>query len=255
MQKVIKYVMIDIIRNRIVLSYTILLLLISLTVFNLEDNPSKGLLSLLNIILVIVPLVSIVFSTIYIYNSTEFIELLVSQPVKRKTLWISIFTGLGISLGIAFLAGVGIPVLFFQFNASGFIMVLTGFLLTIIFVALSLFSAVITRDKAKGMGLSILLWLYFSIIFDGLLLFVLFQFQDYPVEKTMIVLSAFNPVDLSRILILLQLDVSALMAYTGAVFKDFFGTQTGIIVSVLVLILWICLPVTFSLRRFNKKDL
>ncbi len=40
----------------------------------------------------------------------------------------------------------------------------------------------------------------------------------------MVGLSALNPIDLSRILILLQLDVSAMMGYTGAVFKDFFGT-------------------------------
>ena len=78
MQKIVKYVMVDILRSRVVLSYTIILLVITLTIFNLEDSASKGLLSLLNIVLFIVPLVSIIFSTIYIYNSAEFIELLVS---------------------------------------------------------------------------------------------------------------------------------------------------------------------------------
>ena len=84
MNKIIKYVMTDILRNRIILVYTIFLLVTSFSVFSLEDSDSKGLLSLLNIILLIVPLVSIVFSTIYVYNSAEFIELLVSQPLKRK---------------------------------------------------------------------------------------------------------------------------------------------------------------------------
>jgi len=79
MKKMIKYVITDILRNKIVIAYTLFLLAISLSVFNLDDNPAKGLLSLLNLVLIIVPLVSIVFSTIYIYNSSEFIELLVSQ--------------------------------------------------------------------------------------------------------------------------------------------------------------------------------
>ena len=116
-------------------------------------------------------------------------------------------------------------------------------------------AAVIARDKAKGIGIVILLWLYFSIIFDGLVLFILFQFADYPLEKMMVGMTAFNPIDLSRILILLKMDVSALMGYTGAIFKDFFGTNTGLIISFLVLITWVIIPTWLSLRRFNHKDL
>ena len=89
----------------------------------------------------------------------------------------------------------------------------------------------------------------------GLVLFLLFQFEDYPLEKFMLGISAFNPIDLSRILILLQMDISALMGYTGAVFKDFFGTQAGMLSAVFVLLLWIAVPTWLSLRKFNVKDL
>src|SRR5690606_34734210 len=101
MKKIIKYVIIDILRNKIVLAYTAFLLLISISIFNLEDNSAKGLLSLLNIILIIVPLVSLLFPAIYVYNSSEFLELLVSQPLKRKTIWLSLFWGLGVSMSCA----------------------------------------------------------------------------------------------------------------------------------------------------------
>lgn len=255
MSKIIKYVMTDILRNRIVLVYTIFLLVTSFSVFSLEDSDSKGLLSLLNIILLIVPLVSIVFSTIYVYNSAEFIELLVSQPLKRKSIWLSLFTGLAGSLSIAFLIGTGIPVLIYQFNVVGCMMVGAGVLLSIIFVAIAMLAAVQTRDKAKGIGVAILLWLYFSILFDGLVLFLLFQFADYPLEKAMIGISTLNPIDLSRIMILLHMDVSAMMGYTGAVFKDFFGTVTGITISFAVLLLWGILPVWLATSKFNHKDL
>ena len=255
MKKIIKYVITDILRNRIVLVYTLFLLAASFSVFALEDNSSKGLLSLLNIILIVVPLVSIIFSTIYIYNSAEFIELLVSQPLKRKSIWLSLFGGLAASLSIAFFIGAGVPVLIYQPNIIGFTMIAVGILLSIIFVAIALLATVQTRDKAKGIGAAIMLWLYFSLLFDGLVLFLLFQFADYPMEKPMIAVSALNPIDLSRILILLQLDVSAMMGYTGAVFKDFFGTYTGILFSLLVLLLWIVLPVWYSTRKFNTKDL
>src|SRR6476620_6622007 len=91
MKKIIKYITADILRNRIVLVYTIVLLIISFSVFMLQDDATKGLLSLLNITLLIVPLISIIFSAIYVYNSAEFIELLVSHPLQRKTIWLSFF--------------------------------------------------------------------------------------------------------------------------------------------------------------------
>ncbi len=255
MKKIIKYVMTDILRNRIVLVYTVFLLITSFSVFSLEDNNSKGLLSLLNVILIVVPLVSIIFSTIYVYNSAEFIELLVSQPLKRKSIWLSLFTGLASSLAFAFLIGAGIPILLYQTNTIGFMMIAIGVLLSVIFVAIAMLAAVQTRDKAKGIGIAILLWLYFSLLFDGLVLFLLFQFADYPLEKPMIAISALNPIDLGRILILLQLDVSAMMGYTGAIFKDFFGTYIGGIFSFTILLLWIGIPIFFSTRKFNRKDL
>lgn len=255
MNKIIKYVITDILRNKIVIIYTLFLLAASFGVFSLEENSSKGLLSLLNIILIVVPLVSIIFSTIYVYNSVEFIELLVSQPLKRKSIWRSLFAGLATSLSIAFLIGAGVPVLIYQANIIGLTMILSGLVLSIIFVAIALMATVRTRDKAKGIGAAIMLWLYFSLLFDGLVLFLLFQFSDYPLEKPMIAVSALNPIDLSRILILLQLDVSAMMGYTGAVFKDFFGTYPGLLFSCIVLLLWIILPLWYSTRKFNTKDL
>lgn len=255
MKKIFKYVITDIVQNKIVIIYTVLLLLITMSVFSLESSPSKGMASLLNLVLLIVPLICIIFSTIYIYNSSEFIELLVSQPLKRKTLWLGLFSGLATSLSIAFLIGVGVPVLIFHADITGLIMVLSGLFLTVVFVSLALFASVMTRDKAKGIGWAIALWLFFSMIFDAIVLFLLFQFQDYPLEDVMVALSFLNPIDLSRIQILLQIDLSALMGYTGAVFQEFFGNINGIILSFAGLALWIFVPLFFSFRKFAKKDL
>ncbi len=255
MKKIIKYVIWDILQNRIILVYLFFLLVSSFSVFSIEDSGSKGLLSLLNIILLIVPLISIIFSSIYVYNSAEFVELMVSQPLQRKTIWMSLFTGLAGALSLAFIVGVGIPICIYQPNSTGLYMLVTGVLLSTIFVAIAMLAAIQTRDKAKGIGIAILLWLYFSILFDGLVLFLLFQFADYPLEKPMIVMTALNPIDLSRILILLHLDISAMMGYTGAIFRNFFGTTTGMFISFGILLVWVFLPFWLSLRKFNRKDL
>lgn len=255
MNKVIKYVFLDILRNRIVLGYTLLLLLVSVSVFNLDDGSSRGIITLLNLILLLVPLMSLIFSTIYIYNASEFIELLVTQPIKRGKIWRSIMAGLMFSLTMAFLVGAGLPLIFFDGTSAAWVLVISGVFLSVIFVAIAMLACVLTRDKAKGIGLGILLWFYFTIMYDGIVLFLLFQFAEYPLEIPMLMMASLNPVDLARIMILLELDISALMGYTGAVFSSFFSSFYGMAITGVVLLFWAWLPGYFSIRRFKRKDL
>lgn len=255
MKKIIKYILIDILKNRIIIAYTALLFIVSLSLFMLEDNPSKAVLGLLNITLIIVPLISIIFCTIYLYNASEFIELLVAQPIKRTKLLFGIYLGLIGSLLLATIVGLGLPVLLYDPGPTGMTLLMTAGALSIVFASLALLSAVITRDKAKGIGLALLLWFYFSFIYDGLVLLILFQFADYPMETAMIALSALNPIDLGRILLLLQLDISAMMGFTGALFRDFFGSNLGVLFASLVMVVWMVIPAFIAIRKFKNKDL
>jgi len=255
MIRILKYVALDILKNKVILAYAGMLALFSWTAFGLEDNAAKGLLTVLNIVLLTVPLMSVLFATIYVYNSNEFVELLLSHPVKRSMIWKAMFTGLSLSMVAAYIIGTGIPLLVFADTGTALIMIVAGALLSVIFVALAFLSSILTRDKAKGIGISIMLWLYFALLFDGLILFLFFQFADYPIEKPVVLLSALSPVDLCRILILLRLDVSAMLGYTGAVFKDSFGSNGGLALSFILLILWIAVPFYISLRKFRRKDL
>ena len=255
MNRIIKIILSDILKNKIVLVYTLILAILSWSSFGMEDNTAKGMLTVLNVILFTVPLVSILFATIYIYNSAEFIELLVSQPIKRSKIWISLFISLALSLIISFLIGSGIPLLINAPNLNGIMMLLIGVLITAIFVSLAFLSAIFNRDKARGIGASIVIWLFFALIFDGLILFLLFQFSDFPIEKPMIFVTSLSPIDLASIQMLLHLDASAMMGYTGALFKEYFGNGIGIIISLLLLILWVIIPFILSLKKFKTKDL
>lgn len=255
MKRLLKYVFLDIVKNRIILLYTVVLAALAWSAFALEDNAAKGLLTLLSLVLLTVPLVAILFSTIYLYNSSEFIELLVSHPVRRAHIWWSLFIGLSLSFVAAFVLGAGIPLFLYAPPEKALLMLIVGCVVSVIFVGLAFLAAIFSRDKAKGIGLALLGWLYFALLFDGLVLFVLFQFSDYPIEQPMVALSALNPLDLSRILLLLQLDGSAMLGYTGAIFQRFFGSTKGLLMSGGLLALWAVLPFLISLRRFTHKDL
>src|SRR5690606_16443722 len=255
MNKIARFILFDILKNKIVIFYTVLLFIISWSVLGLENNYTKATLSLLNVVLLVVPLVSIIFSTIYVYNSSQFIELLLSQPVSRVKVWSNIFLGLSTALVLAFLLGCGIPILLYSSIETGFSLILIGILLSIIFTSFAMLAAIASRDRAKGIGLSIFIWMFFSIIYDGILLVMMFQFADYPIEGIMATLAGLNPVGLSRIFVLLQLNISAMLGYSGAVFQQVFGSGGGMGISMLVLLLWATVPFLMSLISFNKKDL
>ena len=255
MLKLSKYVLYDILRNRIMIAYSLFLFLISMSLFQMEENSSKAVLSLLNIVLIVIPLVSMVFSTIHWYNSYEFIELMLTQPQSRKKVILSEYLGIASSLVMAFFIGVGIPVLIYEFNNTGLSLILVGSLLTMCFTSFAFLASVKSKDKARGIGAALLLWFYFALIYDGLIMLVLFAFADYPMEKIIMFLLTLNPVDLGRVFIMLQLDISALMGASGAIVKNFFESSSGILLTLGIMILWIIAPLLLAIRSFNKTDL
>jgi Cu-processing system permease protein len=155
--------------------------------------------------------------------------------------------------------GLGIPfVLYGLFRSSAIynfsLLLIVGAFLNFIFVALSYNIALSTENKIKGFGYAILMWLFLAVIYDGLFLISLVMFNEYPLDKYSLIATMLNPIDLSRILILLKLDISALLGYTGAVFRKFFGTNYGMVIATLILILWVVLPVIRMHFKLRKKD-
>lgn len=255
MKTIIKYVLLDLLRNKTILVYTLILAVLAVSVLSMSGNSSKGLLSLLNITLLFVPIISILFATIYFFNSVEFTELLLAQPIRRNAMILAEYTGVAFALSIAYLVGVGLPSILLNYSLASLMLIVSGVLLTLIFTALSLLIFVLFKDKTKGIGAAIITALFFTLLFDGLLLSFIYSFSDYPIDKPLLGFISLNPVDLGRILVLLQLDVAVMMGYSGALFKEFMGSAIGSIYSIACMSLWISLPLVISVRKFRKKDL
>lgn len=254
--KIIKYQLHDLLRGKWFIIYTAVFFLLTDGLFRFGGDSGQVSLSLMNVVLFIIPLVSIIFGTMFFYNSREFMELLLSQPISRVSLFLGLYLGLTTPLSAVYLIGVGVPFLYHAGVQSGgyWILLLVGVSLTWVFTALAFLIAVISEQRVKGVGMTIVLWLFFAILYDGIILFILFALEDYPLEKLTLILSLFNPIDLGRILMLLQFDIAALMGYTGALFSKFYGNVFGSAVAVLALWTWFVGPLWLGYRAFSKKD-
>mgnify|MGYP000740062896 CR=1 FL=1 len=259
MFKILKYSFFDLMRSRWSYVYLLFYLALGFVLLFLNHDLSKAIITLMNIITVLTPLIGTIFGVMYYYDSREFTELLLAQPLKRTTIFFGQYLGLSVALTMSLVIGLGVPfVLYGLFQSDAIwqfgLLLLVGAFLNFIFVALAFNIALSNENKIKGFGYAILAWLFLAVIYDGLFLVSLIIFHDYPLDKMALSLTMFNPIDLSRILILLKLDISALLGYTGAVFQKFFGTSLGLMISFLMLTLWVLLPVLRIRQQAIKKD-
>lgn len=259
MIKILKYSIYDLIRSQWLYVYFSFYFMVATVLLFFNNDLSKAVITLMNIILILSPLIGIVFGITYFYSSKEFTILLLAQPVKRSTVFLGQYTGIAGALSLCLILGLGIPFTAYGLFISGilweFILLLTsGILLTLIFTALAFNIGLSNDNKLKGFGYAILLWLLLAIVYDGLFLLLLILLESYPLDKFALAGIMLNPIDLSRILILLKFDISALMGYTGAIFKKFFGTNLGWTIALTMLLLWILIPILSISRISQRKD-
>ncbi len=255
--RVAGYQMRDVARSRWVIAYALFFLAVTDALYRFGGGGSRALLSLVDIVLFIVPLVTIVFGTMYLYNAREFTELILAQPVRRRTVFGGLYAGLVVPLAIAFVAGTGLPFLLHGTgDAAGTLIavLLVGVLLTLVFGALALLIAIRADDRLRGLGLAIGAWLLAAVVYDGLVLLAASIFADAPLERPMLAAMLANPVDLARVLLLLRFDVAALLGYTGAVFAQFFGGTRGTLIAGAALLAWVAAPLALAARAFSRKD-
>lgn len=246
-------------RSRWSYVYFLFYLLLAIVLLFLNNDLSKAVITLMNVIIILVPLIGTIFGIMYHYDSREFTELLLAQPIKRSSIFLGQYFGVATSLSMSLIIGLGLPFVFYGLFYSGAIwdfslLLITGVFLTFIFTALAFMIGLSNENKIKGFGYAILLWLFMAVIYDGIFLMSILYFSDYPLDNFSLIAILMNPIDLSRVLILLKLDISALLGYTGAVFQKFFGTSFGTILSSILLILWVAIPTFFIWRIAKRKD-
>ncbi len=253
------YALRDLARSRWLLAYALLLLAGVEALLRLSGGAAGALASATSLVLLVTPLVSLVFGVMYLQASGDFLGLLLPQPIGRLTLFGGLYAGLGVSLAGVFLLGCGLP-LFLErsLDASArqatLLLLAAGVLLTFCFLSLAFLAAALVSDRARALGAALVVWLFYAVLFDGLLLAGIAAFGDYPLERPLIIALLLNPVDLARVLVLLRLDAAALLGYTGAVLQELLGGPAGSALALAALLAWIAAPLAWALRRYARAD-
>lgn len=246
-------------RNRGVLVFGVGTLLLTESVLRLTGTAARTLTTLLDLVLLVVPLVTVMFGIISWHAAREFNELLLAQPVPRRSLFVGLYLSLVLPLAMAFTLGVLLPLAAHRAISPDsmallFAMLGSGVALTFVFGGLALLVGIAVDERLRGVMLGLMVWLLLTVGYDALVLLVSTTWSDYPLETPMLGLMLGNPVDLARSLIVLHSDAAALMGYTGALLHRFLGSSTGTLAAVGGLLLWIGIPALLAQRAFSRRD-
>lgn len=256
---VVRHELRNLLKNRGVLAFGITMLLITEGVLRLSGSGPRALVALLNVVLLLVPLVAIMFGVISWHASREFNELLLTQPVRRRSLFAALYVSMVGPLAGAFALGLLIPFALHRAitpEAMGLLITTlgSGIALTMVFGGLALLIGVTVEDRLRGVGVALAVWLLLTVVYDAVVLLVATTLYDYPLEKPMLALTLANPVDLARAMIVLQSDTAALMGYTGAVMHRFLGSIYGTAMAAAGICCWILIPAWAGRRAFERRD-
>ena len=255
--KVARYVARDLARSRWVIAYACFFLAATTLLLRFSDTPGKALVSIANVVLLVVPLANVVFGAMYLYSAREFVELLLAQPIRRRSLFAGLLAGLALPVTTASLAGILIPLVVAGVDGrvlgTGAMLAALGAALSAVFTAIAAALAFRIEDRVRGLACAIGVWLALAVVYDAAVLLVAAQFADYPIERPMLAAMLANPIDLARLLVLVRLDGAALLGYTGAVFQRFFG-GAGLLAAAGAVALWIAVPAWVAARLFQRKD-
>ena len=256
--QVARYGVRDLVRSQWVLGYAAFFALATFALLRFSDSETKALLSLSNLVLLVVPLANVVFGTMYLYASREFVELLLAQPVRRHELFAGLLLGLIAPVTSAVIVGIGVPLALMRVSPEslriGFIIAGIAAAVTAVFTTMASAIAYWIEDRVRGLAAAIGIWLLVVVVYDAVVLMAAVQLADYPLERPMLIAMFANPVDLSRLLLLTRFDAAALLGYTGAVFQSFLTGAIGFSVAAGALLLWIAGPAALGMRRFLRKD-
>jgi len=218
--------------------------------------------SLVSLVLYVIPLVSLIMGTQSFTSERSASELLFAQPVTRTEILLGKLLGLFASVFSATLIGFGIAglVIAARAGSEGFLryplLVLFSLALSLIFLNISALASAVCRRKSIAFGVSLVLWFFFVLFYDLLVLGGTFLVRERLANTLLFGSLLGNPVDMVRIASLIALNGKETFGSAGAALLAFLGGEKNSLIFLLAgLLLWIVLPFVLAQRILEGQDI
>ena len=218
--------------------------------------------SLVNVGGFLIPLFALVLGVFSFLTHHEYLEMLVTQPVSRTRVLLGKYLGLCVTVLGASALGFGLPgvVIALSIGPEGALLYLAVVaylcLLAIVFTGVAILVALLARRRQIALGIALGVWIFFELIYGVLMLATTLYLPGSVLKTTLLVGLLGNPVDLARVLSLLQVGGPHLFGPAGATLVKLTGSA-GIATAwgLAGLLLWVVVPVAAATWLFRKQSL
>lgn len=217
--------------------------------------------SLLNLVLLLFPLVSLFQGVTSLTSERGALALLLAQPVTRAEVLVGKFVGLSLTLVTSTLAGFGLAGLLIAWRMGGadagryVALTLIACALGVCFLAIAMAIAVLAGSRARALGLAVAVWFVSVILYDLVVVGAAVMIGAKQLSAWLLVMLFLNPVDLARVLGILSLDSAMAFGATGASLMRLLGAQWAAPLMAGGLVLWIVGALGLALAAFRRADL
>ena len=214
--------------------------------------------SLINLVLLFVPLIALITGAISISGEREngTLQYLLSHPVTKSEVFVGKFCGIlipicfSISLGFG-LAGIGVALRGGSGNSAEFVLtVLLSALLAASLLSVGFVVSVFSGRSSKAIGVAVFLWLLFIVLGD-LGIMGTAAAMDLGI-KQVFVLALLNPAEVFKIASLLVLSPRfEILGPVGVYAVRTFGREGVVYLLLSVMALWTVIPFVYAFITFS----
>ncbi|MCP3977926.1 MAG: ABC transporter permease subunit [bacterium] len=258
-------------RNRWVVSFALLFAILTLLLayFGMVTSGYAGFqdftrtaASIINLGGFLIPLFAMLLGVFSFITNQDYFEILVTQPVSRSKVLLGRYLGLLLTILGASLLGFGLPGVLIALvigvvGAQSYLLVVVySMMLAMVFTGLSVLISLVARRRQIALGIALGVWVFYELAY-GMIMLGTTLYIPPNVLKTVLPAGLMgNPVDIARVLSLLQVGGPHLYGPAGATLVKLTGsTAMATVFGLLGLLGWIVIPVVVSMKIFERQNL
>lgn len=230
--------------------------------YGLQDF-ARTAASLVQLVLLIVPLTALSFGALALTPERGTAELLFAQPVSRTRILVGRYLGLFASLAAAQAIGFGLAglVLHGQSGQTGlgaFVVVVTvSLVLTAVFLSIAaMLAQARAARRARVLALALVVWFVAVVLYDVAMLGIASLLRSGTASRLLITAVLVNPVDAARTVALMAVEgTAAFGAASLALLRFTGGPGNAILLASMSLSIWVVAPLLIAARRLARADL
>lgn len=221
---------------------------------------TRTAVSLLSLALYLLPLVGLVLGAHAFGVEDGGTELLLAQPVARRTVLVGRASGLAATLVLVSAIGLGLAGTVVLVGAGlegfeGYVLVAGGSTAVgLAGLAVGVLLGVTARRRLSAVAMALMVWVVLAVLFDFAAIALLQFVGDGEPGPMLLVLLAVNPIDGVRALGLVGLGADVLLGPTGAALSSLLAPAGGAALVAAALLAWCTVPLALAVRIYQRRD-